>query len=92
MRKTEHWGKVLELLEKKDRFRLGYQPSLGKEDFQVGKGQVLPMQKTFTSSSHIFGGQVAMVDEVTFNEATPYWVRQGVPGEELRNWKSIEIS
>lgn len=32
-----------------------------------------------------------MVDEVDCNEATPNWVRQGTPREELRNWKYVEI-
>lgn len=40
----EGWGKVLELPENKDRFRLGYQLSLGKRDIQTGKGKILPMQ------------------------------------------------
>lgn len=88
---TEGWGKVLELPEKKDRFRPGYQLSLGKRDIQTGKGKILPVQETFTSVGHIFRGHIAMINEIDCNEATSYWIRQGSLREELRNWKVVEI-
>lgn len=65
----EGWGKVLELPENKDQFRLGYQLSLGERDIQTGKGKILPMQENFTSVGHIFGDHVAMIDEIACNEA-----------------------
>lgn len=82
---VEGWGKVIELREKKDQFRVGYQPSLGKRDIQASKGQILLVQENFTSALHIFGGHVAMIDEIAYNEATSEWIRQGAPGEELNN-------
>lgn len=43
------------------------------------------------SVGHILEGQIAMVEEVVDNEAMIDWVCQGIPGEELKNWKFVEI-
>lgn len=54
---------------------MGYQPSSGERDIQDGKGQFLPLHEIFKSVGHIFGGHVAMIDEVAYNEATSSWIR-----------------
>lgn len=38
------WGKVIEIPEKKDRFGIGYQLSLGGRDVQARKGKILLAQ------------------------------------------------
>lgn len=70
---------------------MGYQPYLGKRDIQARKGQIILVQENFTSALHIFGGHVAMIDEIAYNGATSEWIRQGAPREELNNWKAAEI-
>lgn len=64
---VQGWGKLIEIPEKKDRFGLGYQPSLDERGNQAIKGKVLPVHETFTSVGHIFRGHVAMIDEVAYN-------------------------
>lgn len=88
---VQGWGKFVEIQEKKNRFGLGCQPSFSEKDDQEIKGTIFSMEKTFTTVGHIFDGQVAMIDNATYNEAMSSWIRQAEPGEELKNWKTIEI-
>lgn len=68
-------GKLMEVHEKKFRFRPG----------QAIKGKIPPIEETFKSVVHIFDGKVGMIDEEAYNEATSNWIRQAEPNEELKN-------
>ncbi|XP_050920068.1 uncharacterized protein LOC127137672 [Lathyrus oleraceus] len=61
-------GKVIEVRKKRDKFGLGYEPSSVEVGNQRDKKQIPSVEETFTSAGHIFGGQVAMINEEAYEE------------------------
>lgn len=88
---VEGRGKLVELHEKKDQFGLGYQLSLDGENDQEIKGNTHLVEEIFESVGHILDGQITMIDEEAYNEATSSWIRPTEPDEELKIWKAVEI-
>lgn len=82
---------MIEVREKRDRFGLGYEPSSVEVGNQHDKEHIPSVEETFTSVGHIFGDQVEMTNEEAYEEVVSSWIRQAAPGEELKNWKTMEI-
>lgn len=49
------------------------------------------MTETFTSAYHVFGGRVSMISDEDDSEFASSWIRHAKPGEEMKNWKTVEI-
>src|SRR3954463_1012799 len=84
---TKGWGKLPEVLEKKDRLGLGYQPtkvtSIKKEERPFP-----PIMQTFVTGGY---EHMAMVSNQDSREGTSNFIRETRPGEQLQNWTSMEI-
>ena len=80
------WGKCVEVVEKRDRFGLGYQPSrVTKEDEE----RFPPISRTFISEEGEHDEQVSMISKG--DEGAANFIRESYPGEELKNWTAVEI-
>lgn len=88
---AQGWGKVIEVREKWDKFGLGYEPSSVEASSQCDKKQIPFVEEIFTSVGHIFGDQVAMINEEAYDEVVSSWIHQAAPNEESKNWKTVEI-
>lgn len=88
---AQGWGKLIEMREKWDKFRLGYEPSSDKADHQLNKRHIPTVEGPFTSVGHIFGNQIMMIEDEAYNKVVSNLIRQETLGEELKNWKTVEI-
>lgn len=84
-------GKVIEVREKRDKFGLGYEPSSVEAGNHQDKEKIPSVEETLTNDGHIFGDQVAMINEEAYEEVVSSWIRQAAHDEELKNWKTVEI-
>lgn len=66
---------LIEVREKRDKFGLGYEPSKGEADNQHDKEKIPTVEETFISAGHIFGDQVAMINEEAYEEVVSSWIR-----------------
>ncbi|GAU10261.1 hypothetical protein TSUD_418820, partial [Trifolium subterraneum] len=84
----EGWGRLPDVLEKKDRFGLRYQPSttLFSKDDREG---IRTIQEMFCSAGFIHEGHVAMLEDT--DEEVPNLVYRCAHDEVLTNWKAVEI-
>ena len=85
---SQHWGKLSEILEKKNRFGLGYESS---EATPRGKTCFPPIRETFISKGTEHGGHVAMILSKTNTKRETDFIREGAPREELKGWTAVEI-
>ncbi|KAK2373474.1 hypothetical protein QL285_074505 [Trifolium repens] len=84
----EGWGKLPNILEKKDRFGVGYQPST-REALKIGQGQTRIYQETFRSGGFRHEGHVALLEDT--DGEIPDLVYRFLPDDALNNWEAIEI-
>jgi hypothetical protein len=84
----EGWGKLLNIIKKKDRFGVGYQPST-REALKVGQGQIRTYQETFRSGGFRHEGHVALLEDT--DEEIPDLVYRCLPDDAINNWEAIEI-
>ena len=82
------WGKLPEIPEKKNCFCLGYELS---KDALKGKEWFPPIQETFVNKGVEHGGQVAMISNKGNIKKASNFIRESAPGEELKNWTTVEI-
>lgn len=78
----------MEILEKKDRFRLGYKP-VNKVVQKTNQNKVCTLQETFHSDGYINEDHVAAVEEES--EEMLNLVCHYLPDATLNNWKFVEI-
>ncbi|XP_058774500.1 uncharacterized protein LOC131648791 [Vicia villosa] len=84
---VQGWGKVPEILEKKDRLGLGYQPS--KIISAANEEQRFPpIMLTFVTGGY---EHIAMISNMHSKERTSNFIRRARSGEQLQNWTSLEI-
>jgi hypothetical protein len=84
----EGWGKLPNIIEKKDRFGLGYVPLVGVTP-KAKWGRIPTIQETFYSAGFSCEGQVAFLEDT--DEDIPDLVYRKAQGEALNNWKATEI-
>ena len=82
------WGKVIEVVEKRDRCGLGYQPSSSTQaGLTLLKGkQIPPISKVFTSASSSKEAQALVVDNEDDGGGLSQFIYQIAPDQELNNW------
>ena len=73
------------MCEKCDKFGLGYEPSSVEASRKRDTKQIPFVEETFTSVGHIFGNQVAIINEEAYEEVVSSWIRHAAPEEELKN-------
>ncbi|MCH86336.1 gag-pol polyprotein, partial [Trifolium medium] len=89
----EGWGKLPDIPEKKDRFRLGYIPSAAMfpraSQNRFGLGYIPSIQETFHSAGFDHEDHVALLEDTDVD--VPDLVYRCTPDEILTNWKAMEI-